>query len=603
MIITQTLGLWLLALVPIIVLAHLLFQRRRVQPVSSIMIWKRLGTSKRRRLWIKRVLNRHLLLQVLAVILAALALSQPTLRSSLPTAADHRVLLLDTSASMAARDSSGARIAAARRTAVEIVRDSSRATEFTLIEMRASPHLVGTFDRGDPRLLDAIETVSATDEPTDIVEALDFVQTISGEDRNVAVEIITDAAFAPQPLAFDPDRYTLHAVGAPADNAAITAFEIRRTPDDSAYQLFARIANNGSERLDATLRLLENGNLVTSRSVSAEGGGTTTVTADLVGTAGGRMLLSLEVDDALAADNRAFAALSGTRRIDVALITEGNRFLASALAVHPNVRLRQYSRYGPEIDADVIVLDRFEGVPIVEGRVLAINSTVAGIQVRPAGFIENVGDVAWSDTHPVTAGIDMSGTFLRIARPYILGAGARAILNRGPHVLGYVADTPSVRVVGFGFDLQRSNVPLHPGFPMLMRRAIEWLYPQGGEAESWQVSAGEIVQLETLPGTPVRVTHPNGEVSTYTGDELSVPFADTSRVGLYEISRGDTRSALAVNLLSAAESDLTPRFAPPQEVTLNIEEEPRSGRDLWRILLLMAGLLILADSLLWSRRS
>ena len=197
MIITQTLGLWLLALVPIIVLAHLLFQRRRVQPVSSIMIWKRLGASKRRRLWIKRVLNWHLLLQVLAVILAALALSQPTLRSSLPTAADHRVLLVDTSASMAARDSSGLRIAAARRTAVEIVRGSSRATEFTLIEMGASPRLVGTFDRGDPRLIDAIETVSATDEATDIVEALDFVETITREERSAAVEIITDAAFAP----------------------------------------------------------------------------------------------------------------------------------------------------------------------------------------------------------------------------------------------------------------------------------------------------------------------------------------------------------------------------------------------------------------------
>jgi Ca-activated chloride channel homolog len=602
-IITQTLGLWLLALVPIIVLAHLLFQRRRVQPVSSIMIWKRLGASKRRRLWIKRVLNWHLLLQVLAVILAALALSQPTLRSSLPTAADHRVLLVDTSASMAARDSSGLRIASARRTAVEIVRGSSRATEFTLIEMGASPRLVGTFDRGDPRLIDAIETVSATDEATDIVGALDFVETITREERSAAVEIITDAAFAPAELAFDPERYTVHAVGTPADNAGITAFEIRRTPDDSAYQLFARIANNGSTRVDATVRLLENGNLVTSRNVSAAGGGTTTVTADLVGAAGGRMLLSLDLDDALAADNRAFAALSGTRSIDVALVGEGNHFLASALAVHPNVRLTQYREYGPEIDADVLVLDRLEEVPVVEGRVLAINSTVAGIHVRPAGFIENVGDVAWSDTHPVTAGIDMSGTFLRIARPYILGAGARAILNRGAHVLGYVADTPSVRVVGFGFDLQRSNVPLHPGFPMLMRRAIEWLYPHGGEAESWQISAGEVVQLETLPGTPVRVTHPNGEVSAYTGDELTIPFAETSHVGLYEIKRGDTRSALAVNLLSAEESDLTPRFAPPQEVTLDTAGEPRTGRDLWRLFLLLAGLLVLADSLLWSRRS
>jgi hypothetical protein len=567
------------------------------------MIWKRLGASTRRRLWIKRILNRHLILQVLAVILAALALSQPTLRSSLPTGADHRVLVMDTSASMAARDASGLRMAAARNTAVEIVRESSRGTEFTLIEMSAAPHLIGTFERGDPRLIDAIESASATDEATDIGETLEFVEAVVSEAQDAAVEIITDASFTAPDLAFDPNRYTLHAVGAPANNAGITAFEIRRTPDDSAYQLFARIANNASEPLNATVRLFEDGSEITSRTVSAAGGGTTTITADLVGTDAGRMLLALDVEDALAADNRAFAALSATRSIEVALVSQGNHFLASALAVHPNIRLTQYTEYGPEIEADVIVLDRLNEVPVVEGRVLAINSTVAGMQVRPAGLLENVASVAWSDTHPITADIDMSGTFLRIAHPYILGPGARAILNRGPHVLGYVADTPAVRVVGFGFDLQRSNVPLHPGFPILMRRAVEWLYPQGAESESWQVSAGDVVQLETLPGTPVRVTHPNGEVSSYRGDELTVPFEDTSRVGLYEINRGGAQSALAVNLLDTQESDLTPRFKPPREAPLETGEAPRTGRDLWRLLLPAAALLVLIDSLLWSRRS
>ncbi len=604
MIFTQPLGLWLLTLIPVVVVAHLLFQRRRVRPVSSILIWKRLEATRHRRLRLRRIINRHLILQVLAILIAGLALAQPALQSAAPATGGERVLVVDTSAGMAVADDGGSRMSRARDLVLELIRNTPGDTRITVVEMAAKPRLVGTFTRDDPRLIDAVETLSASDERTDVPATLAYVETISGRRRDVAVDIVTDGAFNEPDLPLDPARHTLHNVAASsATNAGITAFAVRRSPDDSLFQLFARVANHGEASLETTVRLFDGDTVIAERAVSAPPEDGTTVTMDLAGRGSGRLTLELDVDDALAADNRAFAALSTSRSIDVALITDGNLFLESALTVHPGVDLEVHTRYSPDIDADVIVLDRRQDVPIPEGRVLAVNSTVAGIPARPLGVVEDVGGAAWSDTHPVTAGVDLGGSFFRVATPYLIGDGVVPIVQEGADVFGYAADTTSIRVVGFGFDLQRSNVPLHPGFPVLMRRSLDWLFPQGAGPESWSVSAGDTLGLATLPGTPVTVLHPDGEAYTFDDTDLSVPFDDTRSVGIYRVRRGANESAFAVNLLDAEETNPAPRFTPPVTAPPERGEVATTGRDLWRLALVPALLLILADSLFWSRRT
>ncbi len=621
MIFTQPLGLWLLGLIPVVVLAHLLFQRRRVQPVSSILIWQRLEATQRRRLWLRKVVNRHLIMQVMAVLIAALALGQPALRSATPATGDERVLVVDTSASMAVREDGRTRMSRARDTALDLIRGSARDSRVTLVEMASRPRLVGTFTRDDPRLVDAVETLSSSDERTDVPATLEYVETIAGSagGRDIPVEIVTDGAFDEPDLALDAERHTIHNVaasdgatagsatdaraGEPAANAGITAFEIRRSPDDTLFQLFARVANHGEAALETTVRLLDGETVIAERAVAVAAQSSAAVNMDLAGRGSGRLALHLDVDDAISADNRASAALSTSRSMDVALITEGNHFLESALLVHPGVDLEIYPRYSPEIEADVIVLDRRREVPIPEGRVLALNSTVAGVAARPMGLVENVGSAAWSDTHPVTAGVDLGGTFFRVATPYLIGEGITPVLQEGANVFGYASDTLTMRMVGFGFDLERSNVPLHPGFPILIRRSLEWLFPQGAQTESWSVAAGDTVDLASLPGTPVTVLHPTGEVYTFDDTDLSVPFQDTRSVGIYGVRRGTAESAFAVNLLSPQETNPAPRFAAPAAPPAQSEEAEGTGRDLWRLALLLAVLLVLADSLLWSRRA
>src|SRR5215218_5254060 len=95
-------GLWFLLAIPVIFTLYLIQSRYRPQVVASLLLWKRMArdleaeASWRRPRW-----DLLLALQLLAALLAGLALARP---ASLGGAGPRLVIVLDTSASMGARD-------------------------------------------------------------------------------------------------------------------------------------------------------------------------------------------------------------------------------------------------------------------------------------------------------------------------------------------------------------------------------------------------------------------------------------------------------------------------------------------------------------------
>lgn len=98
------LWLWLLAAAPLIVLLHL--RRRRPLTVPSVRLWKLVGEGSERPQRLRRPpTTLSLLLQLATLAVAALALAQPTLRSSERPAS--QVLIIDASAAMAVSTDEG----------------------------------------------------------------------------------------------------------------------------------------------------------------------------------------------------------------------------------------------------------------------------------------------------------------------------------------------------------------------------------------------------------------------------------------------------------------------------------------------------------------
>ena len=132
------LGLLALLTLPVIVLLHLIRERRPRRTVPSLLLWpqppRRPEGVRARRL----PLTLLLLLHLLVAALLALALARPQLPGLPGRGAAHTAIILDSSTSMAARDGAGTRLDAARQRALALLRAMDAGDRATLIAARAA---------------------------------------------------------------------------------------------------------------------------------------------------------------------------------------------------------------------------------------------------------------------------------------------------------------------------------------------------------------------------------------------------------------------------------------------------------------------------------
>jgi hypothetical protein len=80
-----------------------------------------------------------------------------------------------------------------------------------------------------------------------------------------------------------------------------------------------------------------------------------------------------------------------------------------------------------------------------------------------------------------------------------------------------------------------------------------------------QRQAGTPALLASVDGQAVTVTLPGGESRSFAGTGQPLEFTETSRAGFYRVQGGGQAREFAVNVASAGESDIEPRFETPAE--------------------------------------
>src|SRR5690554_2785717 len=158
--------LWLLAAIPLVVALHFLRNRRRHQLVSAAFLWQlaRDKATEQRRFalwWL-------LLLQILAIIALAAALAQPVLVGQ---GVPDRILVIDASASMAARDPDGVRLVKALAAAGDLVGDGGRVA---LIRAGSDATVLAPLTASEGDLSVALANLEATDASADLDRALEL---------------------------------------------------------------------------------------------------------------------------------------------------------------------------------------------------------------------------------------------------------------------------------------------------------------------------------------------------------------------------------------------------------------------------------------------
>lgn len=461
-----------------------------------------------------------------------------------------------------------------------------------------------------------------------------------------------------------PERITVRAVPVVRSseaNTSVTGVDVRRVADAERTRLAVQ-ARVTSRRLSGvqtiTARLQIDGRASGEQSITLPTDGERVVSFDAVPLPSGRVrgLITLDTD-ALAADDTFHFALEGEDALPVVLLAPDDAlgvetlFAERALAIGraPTVAVER-RRPGslnesalqnaemvfvwdtPLTQSENAALETFVraggGAIVIVGRRLSARgavvplgaATVNGSADRFADRGGTFGDV--QTEHPVfsafrdTPGALTSARFIRYARleePSDTDVLAR-FDDGSPAVLERREGAGRILTLATSLDSRTGDLPLQPAFFPLLRRMV--LHTSGHiAAPLWQLT-GEAWALPKSLLEPVVAT-PSGDIVRPAGnDSVGAAVALTER-GVYSAYSsavsGDPASTVAVNV-SAVESDLTPVDARELLVGVavsdneagadagpagSIELEKRQG--IWRWLLMVAALLLVAETLLANR--
>ena len=347
-------GIGLLATVPIgIVLLYFLKLRREPVQVPSTFLWRATIED----LHVNSLLQRLrrsllLLLQLLAVALAAIALFRPGIRGE-SRSTDRSIFLIDTSASMDADDTEAnrTRLEKAKELVGDRIEQMLDGEVGMLIAFDDRAQTMQSFTSDRSRLRAALGAVQPSSRTTDILGALRAADGLANPRRTSQVGDTNDVQVADAKPAdlmifsdggFDPvTEFNLGNLvpqyvpigSSDATNAAITALSAQRNVErPGSVEVFGTVANLGAGRIETTATLRGDGSFLDAQTVALEPGEQTGLSFRLETEEASLLELGIDLDDALALDNTAYTSLAPLRSVDVLLVTPGNAPLELALS-------------------------------------------------------------------------------------------------------------------------------------------------------------------------------------------------------------------------------------------------------------------------------
>ncbi len=594
------LGLIALLAVPAVLALHLF--RRRFQPreVSALFLWRARDSAPaagRHREPLRS--SASLWLELACAALLALAFSGP--RAGCAGArGEHFVVVLDGSASMAARSSRGAAYERAAQVLRERIDALERGSRVTLVESARHARVLAGPSALPSDALEALASWRPSAPQHDLTAALSLARQFSGEAR---VVVCTDR--------FEPQRWgddiELIATGEPLDNWAFLRAARTLEADASGVErerLYLTLASFAAAERELSV-VVRDGERELSRASLRLAAGARELLAFDAPPEGPPLTVHLE-DDALAVDNTAWLAPPVRRTLALHSDLPHETLAALGLARGEEGGIERWLALVPRSHA---------------ARELAraqLSLGAARETEGPAWFIELaelgserrdwLGPLLVDRTHPALDGVTLDGLVwsgdpqLRLSGTPLISVGDVALLSE--ERLG------SRRVWRFNLDPQRSSLQRAPDWPILLANLSELRRAAASGAVSNNLALGQRLEY-TLDA---RTAAAAGSDATYelagpldsarglpgaesTGPVRTLPLRahleyDGFEVpGWYRLSAGGGELALlGVSFLDGSQSDLRTAGSGRRESTraAQLSQPPISWLELLAIVLALA---------------
>lgn len=645
------LGWTLLGIVPLAIVA-LYFLKLRRQPIEvpSTYLWSRtIEDLHVNSLWQRLRQSILLLLQLLFVLLLLLACLRPGMQGQ-KLIGDRFVFLIDNSASMGAEDVPDAknRLEESKRRIAEMI-DQMQSGDVAMLVSFADRAKIEQAFTDDRRVLQRkLTAIELTNRVSDISEALRVASGLANpgqsafsegdagvaEAKPATLYIFSDGRFPP---ISDFTFGNLAPVYVPigdllTGNVGIVAFSTQRNADrNDELQAYARIERVGAAPDEVVANLYYNDDLLDAQTVKLPAEGAAGIQFELGTLEAGKLRLQLDVQDALTADNIAYAAINPPRKANVLMVTKGNEYFRLAMATEAITRLArvtmvdpsylqgdQYKQEAATGVYDLIIYDNCAPETMPESSTLLLGAVPPGDQWKLGEevTVPQVIDIAHS--HPLMNFIEMSNVMIGYANPIEVQGGTTLIDSQhGPLLAIAPRKGFEDAVLGFHFLIEKDGStfyntewPKRQSFPVFVKNVVEYLGDVRQGAADLSVRPGIPVELRTsTPVEEVKVTPPTGRVREIGREGKNLfSFSETDQLGTYDVREGngpDVTQSFSVNIFDAQETNIL-----PAEAIATDWGEPIEGQsswepvrvDFWKWIVVAAIVVLLIEWWIYNRR-
>lgn len=584
---------WLLGGLVLVLVALYLWERSRHRvDVPSLLLWQVVPetpphATRFRPDWL-------FVLQCVLLLMLVAGLADPFWRSAPARHATAVIVVLDASASMQAREGRHSRFELAQDAIRRRIGELNPSDEIMLIEARTRPHVVVPFTRDHAATLNQLAGLEPIAAAATLTAALALAERAARHaTAPTIIELYSDSP-ADRLQARWRDRVHLVQFGETDDNVAIDGLQVTqsRFQDARDIRAYATIHNFAHREAHGVMtfqlddRIFDRrGFTLAPRSVSGFHA------APVPGP--GVLRASLDVPDALTADNVAFAYVRPSPPLRVRVVTSSTALHAALEqigAATPNLEIvaTPPNDYRGAEGAQVVVFHRHVAPPPEDAASLYVAPQGDASPFPLRGLVANAPVLDWASGHPVLAGIRPELPFpLTTAEDLDLPAWAESIISSrvdGREIpLVAVGEQHGRRQAVMAFDLESEALlePDHLNLLLLLLNLLDWLAPI--DAPVRIVHTGEVVVLDTLPPLPRRIIDPRQHESVVS-PAAALAF-EAEHAGAYRVSADGTTVRVFANLADPGESDIgrAPRStgAPISLPPTKAADLPHRGLGTW----------------------
>lgn len=585
----QPMMLWSLAALAPLVAFYFLKVRPRRKPTTAFFLWEKVWEERRSNSLFRRLRDFwSLLLLALACAAICFALARPELK-------DRRkdlLILIDNSASMAAKEGGTSRLEQAKKMAAGIV-EGLNGTQRAAVATVAQKVVYRSHLTDNPReLLDAVDSVAVSNQTfqLDVLPSLEDRDNQYSHDHRIL--LISDGSLDTDKQL--PKYIELIKVGDSLKNVGIVAADMAYLPGKpNQLGFYYQIASSYDEPREIDLivaRLDEQGNEQITRVLPLEikPGTNPSETFTLDDALPGKWIARLDVEDALATDNTAYLVANRPDPIRVSVESEDRYFLEnSVLAFSEKDGLLTLVKEKP----DIVLANKM--VPN-NTKMLLFQPTGKSCWWQDLDEEIEVGvpRVLVND-HPALRHLDITTIPFVGARRMKPAPGAQVLVadERGFPLI-YKARHGNQEAVVINMDPIASDFYFSAWFPVLVHSVSSHL-----AGREYPLSAtyrpGEVVPIPGASEEKVSKWAESSDQKTKLRGRW-VTLGD--RLGYSELSNNSGKWFLGCSLLSASETLLNNKEA------VSTNEAISRGRSPTQWLTLLAIVVLVTESILYHRR-